>query len=100
MPGGIPSHDTIQRVFAMISPAFMEKFQKLWNEALASEEGERIKRILAIDGKTQRGNGNEDQKANHIVSGADEFGFCLGQKRVDEKTNENGLSGNQKALDD
>ena len=53
-----------------------------------SDEGKKIKRLLAIDGKTQRGNGSKDQKANHIVSAVDEKGLCLGQKRVEEKTNE------------
>jgi len=88
LPYGIPSHDTIQRVFAMVSPEFLQGFQTLWNEMLSGEEGEKIKKILAIDGKTQRGNGNAKQKANHIVSAVDENGFCLGQKRVNEKSNE------------
>ena len=88
LPGGVPSHDTIQRVFAMVSPEFLEQFQVLWNEMLSSDEGEKIKRLLAIDGKTQRGNGNKNQKANHIVSAVDENGFCLGEKRVNEKSNE------------
>ncbi len=42
----------------------------------------------AIDGKTQRGNGNKNQKANHIVSAVDESGICLGQRLVQEKSNE------------
>ena len=88
LPNGVPSHDTIQRVFAMVSPEFLQQFQILWNESLSSGEGERIKKILALDGKTQRGNGTFRQKANHIVSAVDEDGFCLGQKRVGEKTNE------------
>ena len=88
LPNGIPSHDTIQRVFAMVPSEFLESFQKIWNEILNSGEGEKVKRLLAIDGKTQRGNGNKNQRANHIVSAVDEKGFCLGQKRVDEKTNE------------
>ena len=88
LPHGIPSHDTIQRVFAIVPPEFLENFQKKWNEMLNSDEGSKIKRLLAIDGKTQRGNGNKNQKANHIVSAVDEKGFCLGQKRVEEKTNE------------
>lgn len=88
LPNGIPSHDTIQRVFAMVCSEFLETFQKRWNEMLSSDEGEKVKRLLAIDGKTQRGNGNKNQKANHIVSAVDERGFCLGQKRVEEKTNE------------
>jgi len=88
LPYGIPSHDTIQRVFACVSSEFLQKFQMLWNEMLNSNEGEKIKKILAIDGKTQRGNGNKNQKANHIVSAVDENGFCLGEKLVDEKSNE------------
>jgi predicted transposase YbfD/YdcC len=88
LPNGIPSHDTIQRVFAIVPSEFLENFQKQWNEMLNSDEGKKIKRLLAIDGKTQRGNGSKDQKANHIVSAVDEKGLCLGQKRVEEKTNE------------
>ena len=88
LPNGIPSHDTLQRAFVMVSPEFLQGFQTLWNEMLNSGEGEKIKKILAIDGKTQCGNGNKNQKANHIVSAVDENGFCLGEKRVDEKTNE------------
>lgn len=88
LPNGIPSHDTIQRVFAMVPSEFLELFQKRWNEMLNSDEGVKIKRLLSLDGKTQRGNGGRWQKANHIVSAVEEKGFCLGQKRVDEKTNE------------
>ena len=85
---GIPSHDTIQRVFAMVSPEFLQQIQTQWNEMLAKGEGEKLRRILAIDGKTQRGTATSKQKANHIVSAVYEDGFCLGQNRVDEKSNE------------
>ena len=88
LPNGIPSHDTIQRVFAMVSSEFLSGLQMLWNEMLNSGEGEKVRKILAIDGKTQRGNGKVNQKANHIVSAVDEDGFCLGEKRVKEKSNE------------
>ena len=88
LPNGIPSHDTIQRVFAMVSPEFLQKIQTQWNDMLNSGEGEKLQKILALDGKTQRGTGTSNQKANHIVSAVDENGFCLGQNRVDEKSNE------------
>ena len=88
LPNGIPSHDTIQRVFAMVSPEFLEKFQKRWNELLNSNQGEKIKKILALDGKTQRGNKRGGQEPNHIVSCVDEDGFCLSQKLVSDKSNE------------
>ena len=88
LPHGIPSHDTIERVFSMVSPEFLQKFRTLWDEMLNKGEGEKIKKILALDGKAQRGNGNKNQKANHIVSAVDEDGFCLAEKRVAEKSNE------------
>jgi predicted transposase YbfD/YdcC len=72
----------------MVSPEFLQKFRTLWDEMLNSGEGEKIRKLLAIDGKTQRGNGNKKQKANHIVSAVDEDGFCLGERLVSEKTNE------------
>ena len=34
LPNGIPSHDTIQRVFAIVPSEFLENFQKQWNEML------------------------------------------------------------------
>jgi predicted transposase YbfD/YdcC len=88
LENGIPSHDTIQRAFEMLSPEYLKGFQREFNELMNTNEGEKVRKILAIDGKTQRGNGNADQKANHIVSAVDENGFCLGEERVDEKSNE------------
>ena len=88
LPNGIPSHDTIQRVFAMVSAEYLQEFRKRWNEVMSSNGGEKIKKILAIDGKTQRGNGTATQKANHIVSAVDEDGFSIGETKVDEKSNE------------
>jgi predicted transposase YbfD/YdcC len=88
LPYGIPSHDTIQRVFAMVSSAFLQEFHLRWNEVLCSDEGDKIKKILSLDGKAQRGNGSGGQQANHIVSAVDERGFCLSERLVDEKSNE------------
>ena len=88
LPNGIPSHDTIQRVFTIISPEFLQGFRDKWNEMLNKEEGTKIKKLLSIDGKTQRGNGNQNQKANHIVSAVNENGFCVGEKLVADKSNE------------
>lgn len=85
---GIPSHDTIQRAFEMISPEYLQGFQRHFNELMNTNEGNKVRKILSLDGKTQRGNGNKNQKANHIVSAVDENGICLGQERIDEKSNE------------
>ena len=59
LPNGIPSHDTIQRIMAMVAPEQLERFQAQWNEFLNTDEGEKIKKILSLDGKTQCGNGNK-----------------------------------------
>ena len=88
LENGIPSHDTIERAFAMVSPEYLQSFQRRFNELMNTNEGEKVRKILALDGKTQRGNGNSKQKANHIVSAVDEDGFCLGEERVDDKSNE------------
>jgi predicted transposase YbfD/YdcC len=72
----------------MVPSEFLQKFRVHWNEMLSSDEGEKIKKILAIDGKTQCGNGNKNQKANHIVSAVDADGFCIGEERTSEKSNE------------
>jgi predicted transposase YbfD/YdcC len=88
LPNGIPSHDTIQRVFATLSPDYLQEFRRRWDQVMSGNTGNRIKKLLGIDGKTQRGNGTSTQKANHIVSAVDARGFCVGEVRVDEKSNE------------
>ena len=88
LPNGIPSHDTIERVMGMVSPEYLQGFRKRWDEVMTGVMGEKIKRVLALDGKTQRGNGTAEQKANHIVSAVDDKGICIGEVRVDEKSNE------------
>ena len=54
LPNGIPSYDTIRRVIAMVSPEFLGQFQIRWNELLNSNQGEKLKKIFALDGKTQQ----------------------------------------------
>lgn len=89
LENGIPSHDTIQRVMGSIAPEHMQNVYGKWNELVNSNEGEKLKKIICIDGKTMRGNKSKKQKANHIVSAwCDMDGFCLGQKKVEEKSNE------------
>jgi len=98
LPSGIPSHDTIGRVMAIVSPDFLQKFKSLWSEMLNSDEGDKLKKIFALDGKTQRGNANVNQDANHIVGVVDEDGFSIAEVCVDEKSNE--ITAIPKLLDD
>lgn len=89
LENGIPSHDTIQRVMGNINPQYIQGLYEKWNELVSSGEGKKLKKIICIDGKTMRGNKVKDMKPNHIVSAwCDEDGFCLGQKAVDDKSNE------------
>ena len=87
LPGGIPSHDTINRVFQMIDPdQFHDAFFR-WTSAVAGK----IEGIIAIDGKTIRRSKDESKgnRPSHVVSAwACDTSLVLGQLRVDEKTNE------------
>lgn len=89
MENGVPSHDTFQRVMGMIEPSKIQQIQAIWNEYISRNEGEGIKKILNIDGKTMRGSRTENKKPLHIVSEwCDESGICFGQKAIKEKENE------------
>ena len=86
---GIPSHDTIQRVMGLLSPEILQQLYNKWQELLNENEGELIKKVICIDGKTVRSNKREGQKPSHVISAwSKEDGFCLGQKAVEEKSNE------------
>ena len=88
LPNGIPSHDTIARLFARLNP---EQFQQCFLEWVRSlvrlSEGE----VIAIDGKTLRQSyDSADGKGGiHMVSAwATENRLVLGQCKVNEKSNE------------
>ena len=88
LANGIPSHDTIQRVFSAVSPEYLKEFRKRWELVMNGNGGGIIKKLLGIDGKTQRGNATSNQKGNHIVSAVDDRGFCVGEVLTHEKSNE------------
>lgn len=89
LENGVPSHDTIQRAMALVSPEIMQQIMAKWQEILNGDEGGKLRKIIAIDGKTMRGNTQKGSKPSHIVSAwCDEDGFCLGQIAVEEKSNE------------
>jgi len=89
LPNGIPSHDTLNRVMSLIDPQELQKLTNYWQEIMQSNEGEKLKRILNIDGKTMRESGNKNQKPLHIVSAwSKEDGVCFGQTVVKDKENE------------
>ena len=89
LENGAPSHDTISRVMGMLSPEVLQQLYSKWQELLNRNEGEALKKIICIDGKTMRSNKRKGGKGTHIVSAwSREDGFCLGQRAVEEKSNE------------
>ena len=87
LPGGIPSHDTFNRVFSALDPEELEQSFVAWVSALARlTAGE----VVAIDGKALRGTQEAGKKAIvHMVSAwANTNCLVLGQRKVDEKSNE------------
>lgn len=89
LKNGVPSHDTIRRVMGMICPENLQQLQIKWQEMLNNNEGEKLKKIICVDGKTMRSNKRNGSKPCHIVSAwSREDGYCMGQKAIDEKSNE------------
>ena len=88
LPHGIPSHDTFGRVFSMIDA---QQFQLAFYEWVLAVNEIIRGQIINIDGKCLRG--SDDQKlgkrAIYMVSAwATENEIVLGQRKVDEKSNE------------
>ena len=111
LPNGIPSHDTIQRVF------FILRSDELQNMLVAiliqlvsvaknkagldeylyrnDELGCYIRDVIAADGKETHNTGKKDSTDVHDTQNLNEFnvmstewGICLSSTRIDEKTNE------------
>lgn len=92
LPGGIPSHDTFGRVFALLDPTAFGRCFLAWAQAIAPDRAAPHTECLrALDGKTLRGSQDRvtGQAALHLVSAwAAEAGLVLGQVAVDDKSNE------------
>jgi predicted transposase YbfD/YdcC len=86
LPNGIPSHDTLGRVFARIDPdRFADSFAD-WVAAFAAPLG---LGHVAIDGKASRGSRDGSKSPLHTVSAwATEARLTLGIAHVDTKSNE------------
>jgi len=87
LENGIPSKDTINRLFSAIdSNQFENSFIEWVNSISQITKGQ----VIAIDGKTIRGAKSKGKKSPvHMVSAwANENNLVLGQVRVNEKSNE------------
>lgn len=91
LPNGIPSHDTIGRVLALIKPGQFQRALMDWITQLRRGSKMEGPVVVPIDGKTARGSYTDSGKTNalHIVSAwATDHGLTLGQVAVDSKSNE------------
>lgn len=82
LPNGVPSHDTLNRLFRLIDPKQFEAVFHAWvGDVLTAFDQ------VAIDGKTLRGSGKRSPV--HLVSAfATELGLVLAQARVPAKGGE------------
>lgn len=87
-PSGIPSHDTLGRVFALMDPDKLENSFERWIGELAKIVGGEV---ISIDGKTLRGSYDKYSKksAIHMVSAwAGSNRIVVGQRKTEAKSNE------------
>ena len=85
---GIPSHDVLGKVFAVLDPVQFSACFRDWVNAMAEFTGGEV---VAIDGKTICGSDDKalGKSALHVVSAyACGNRLCLGQEVVAEKSNE------------
>ena len=86
LENGIPSHDTMSRLFGMLDP---KEFQKHFIEWAQASCRKRSREIISLDGKTMRGSRDDDKKPIHMVSAwASKARAVFGQQAVEEKSNE------------
>ena len=83
---GVPSDDTIRRLFRSIDP---EHFKTIFCEWVKSIANVVDAKVIAIDGKSNRRSYDEDKNMPHVVSAfATEARLVLGQEKVSDKSNE------------
>ena len=88
LQNGIPSHDTFRRVFSLIDPDGFRACFMAWTQAISGVVGGDI---IAFDGKTLRR--SFDLATGlipiHVLNAwSSENDFCVGQMKVDGKSNE------------
>lgn len=88
LKNGIPSHDTFRRVFSLLDPDGFRRCFMSWTESMSEATG---RDIIAFDGKTLRGSFDSATGLNavHVMNAwSSENDFCVGQMKVDGKSNE------------
>jgi len=75
---GVPSHDTISRVFTLIAPTDLQKLFCMWGQKKFKKNPKHI----AIDGKALKATSGEKGKFSYLAvisAWASEEGVCLGE---------------------
>jgi len=88
LPNGIPSHDTFNRVFTLLEPSLLREFLTDYGKELIDVLSERQ---ICLDGKKLKGVSptKKGNKGLYIVNAwVCENRLCIGQKKVDDKSNE------------
>lgn len=109
LPHGIPSHDTLERVIAILDPSELQELlvntlraiimratKEMGMPLYTNEElGTEIDDIVAVDGKETRGTGKRDpgndgdkRNLNELNVQSTEYGITLSSTRINEKSNE------------
>ena len=92
LPGGIPSHDTLGRVFSIIEPKELEKSFISWVKRVQAERTTNRKDTISLDGKSVRGtiksNYGQGRSFLHVVSAfSTAQGLVLGQVKAKGRGN-------------
>ena len=85
LPNGIPSHDTFNRVFALLHPAAFNECFLRWTQGLRKAISEEI---ISLDGKALRRAVSEGGIPYIVSAWSSANGIVLGQLKVKEKSNE------------
>ena len=84
--GGVPSHDTFNRVFQALDPKMFADCLARWTQSVRTVLGGEV---VALDGKSVRRALNTGEDVRMIVSAwATESGLLLGQRKTRDKSNE------------
>lgn len=84
--GGVPSHDTFNRVFQALDPKKFADCLSRWTQSVRTVLGGEV---VALDGKSVRRALNAGEDVRMIVSAwATESGLLLGQRKTRDKSNE------------
>lgn len=88
LSSGIPSHQTLARVFSLIDPGEFERCLRAWIEEISQYFTDDL---IAIDGKTSRGSSHKrsNKKATHLINAySPRLSCAIASTVTPDKTNE------------